>query len=215
MSRTRSQTFDAAVRIRDILAPPLRAGFEEHAEPRSSSRAAFWAAREGLVAGIEPHIEELPLARFIEEMKVSATLESQARHCEFTAACDPPDLAARADRQMLFSALSNVLQNAFKFTRPGTRVRLHAYGVGDRALIQVEDECGGLPAGNTEKLFQAFQQEGGDRSGVGLGLSIARRAVEACGGTIRVRDVPTQGCVFTIELPRCALRPRVSDRRGG
>ena len=166
-----------------------------------------------LVAGIEPHIEDFPLASFIDEIRVSATLESQARHCEFTAVCDPPDLGARADRQMLFSALSNVLQNAFKFTRPGTHVHLHAYGVADRALIEVQDECGGLPQGDTERLFQAFQQTGADRTGVGLGLSIARRAVEACGGTIRVRDMPSQGCVFTIELPRRALRPRMPDRR--
>jgi signal transduction histidine kinase len=166
-----------------------------------------------LVAGIEPHIEDFPLAAFIDDIRMSATLESEARRCEFTAVCDPPDLAVRADRQMLFSALSNVLQNAFKFTRPGTHVHLYAYGVGDRALIEVQDECGGLPEGGTEGLFQAFEQKALDRSGVGLGLSIARRAVEACGGTIRARDLPSLGCVFTIELPRRALRPRVSDRR--
>jgi signal transduction histidine kinase len=51
-------------------------------------------------------------------------------------------------------------------------------------------------------LFKPFVQRNTDRSGVGLGLAISRRAVEANGGTISVRDRPGTGCVFTIELPR-------------
>ena len=50
-------------------------------------------------------------------------------------------------------------------------------------------------------MFRAFQQFDADRSGLGLGLSIARRAVEASGGALSVRDMPGHGCVFTIELP--------------
>jgi hypothetical protein len=69
-------------------------------------------------------------------------------------------------------------------------------------LIEVEDECGGLPEGKAEAMFGKFEQHHGDRSGLGLGLSIARRAVEASGGKLSVRDVPGVGCVFTIDLPR-------------
>jgi signal transduction histidine kinase len=54
-----------------------------------------------------------------------------------------------------------------------------------------------------EEIFQAFQQRGEDRSGLGLGLFISRRGVEASGGVIRVRDLPGHGCIFTIDLPRC------------
>jgi hypothetical protein len=69
-------------------------------------------------------------------------------------------------------------------------------------LIEVEDECGGLPEGKVESMFQSFEQLDQDRTGLGLGLSISRRAIEACGGTLTVRDVPGIGCVFTIDLPR-------------
>jgi hypothetical protein len=98
--------------------------------------------------------------------------------------------------------LVNLLQNAFKFTHPNTQVTLHAYAVGDRVIIDVHDHCGGLPEGFADKMFKPFTQGGVDRRGLGLGLSIARKSVEADGGKLTVRDVPGEGCVFTIDLPR-------------
>ena len=94
------------------------------------------------------------------------------------------------------------MQNAFKFTEHQTEVSLNAYATADRVRIDVEDKCGGLPRGDTERLFRPFTQSGTDRSGLGLGLSIARRSVEANDGVLSVRDVPGTGCVFTIDLPR-------------
>jgi hypothetical protein len=69
-------------------------------------------------------------------------------------------------------------------------------------LIEVKDECGGLPPGKADELFRRFEQRGRDRTGLGLGLLIARKSVEADGGEIHVRDMPGIGCVFTIDLPR-------------
>jgi signal transduction histidine kinase len=69
-------------------------------------------------------------------------------------------------------------------------------------LVEVEDECGGLPPGKAAELFRPFQQAGSDRTGLGLGLSITRKSIEANGGLVRVRDIPGTGCVFTIDLPR-------------
>jgi signal transduction histidine kinase len=54
-------------------------------------------------------------------------------------------------------------------------------------------------------MFLPFTQSGANKSGLGLGLAICRRSVEANDGILRVRDVPGSGCVFTIELPRHAL----------
>jgi signal transduction histidine kinase len=73
----------------------------------------------------------------------------------------------------------------------------------ERVTIEIEDECGGLPDNqDTEALFSPFgERRGRDRSGLGLGLSISRKAVKAFGGDILVRNLPGKGCIFTIELP--------------
>jgi signal transduction histidine kinase len=122
-----------------------------------------------------------------------------------------PALAVDADHDLLTAAVANLLQNAFKFTRHRSEVSLHAYAAADRILIEVEDCCGGLPAGATESLFLPFTQSHADRSGLGLGLSISQRSVEANNGHLRVRDIPGSGCVFTIDLPRHSLVSLPSD----
>lgn len=157
-----------------------------------------------LAAGLSPLMEPVEVDRFVEEVQVAAALGARAKGCSLTVAPVERGLKVHADRQLLSSSVSNLLQNAFKFTRSHSHVTLRAYGRGDRVLIEVEDQCGGLPAGTADLLFVPFEQHGADRSGLGLGLSISRRAVEACEGTLGVRDMPGLGCVFTIDLPRLA-----------
>jgi signal transduction histidine kinase len=149
-----------------------------------------------------PRLQRLLVAEFIEEVQIGATMEAEGRGLSLSVGAVESDLAIDADRQLLTSALSNLLQNAFKFTPAGGKVALLARATADHVLLDVCDECGGLPAGVAEELFQPFTQAGPDRTGLGLGLTIALRAVRANGGSIRVRDVPGTGCVFTIELPR-------------
>ena len=73
-----------------------------------------------------------------------------------------------------------------------------------RLLIETQDECGGIPPSKGD-LFQVFgDRRGSDRSGLGLGLSIARKAVRAHGGEIRIRNMPGDGCVFIIDVPLAA-----------
>ena len=55
-------------------------------------------------------------------------------------------------------------------------------------------------------MFKPFTQAGDNRKGLGLGLSIAKRSVEASGGALRVQDVPGIGCIFTMDLPRQKLQ---------
>lgn len=110
-------------------------------------------------------------------------------------------LAIEGNRELLLAALGNLLQNAFKFTRPGSEVTLHAHLSSDSVSIDVEDCCGGLPEGSVDTMFKPFQQGFDDKRGLGLGLSIARRSVEADRGRLTVQDLPGKGCVFTISLP--------------
>jgi signal transduction histidine kinase len=81
-------------------------------------------------------------------------------------------------------------------------VTLRVLSSGGRVLIEVEDECGGLAEGFEQKAFRPFRQHSADRSGMGLGLSLSRRGVESFGGALSVRNLPEQGCVFTIDLPK-------------
>jgi signal transduction histidine kinase len=113
-----------------------------------------------------------------------------------------PGVVIDADRQLLTTAVTNLLQNAIKFTREHGSVRLRPHATADRVLIDVEDECGGLPPGQVEALFGPFEQRGVDRTGLGLGLAICRTGVQLNGGEIRVRDLPGTGCIFTVDLPR-------------
>jgi signal transduction histidine kinase len=156
-------------------------------------------------AGMPVQHQLFSLAHFIAEVKLSASLEAQVKESALSVFPVDPQLAVDADRDLLFSAVGNLLQNAFKFTHPGTRVTLNAYSVADRILIDIEDHCGGLPPGTAEKMFLPFTQSGEDRTGLGLGLSIAHRSVEANEGKLSVRDIPGSGCVFTIDLPRHLL----------
>ena len=158
-----------------------------------------------MTAGLAPHHTLFSLAEFINEAKMAGELEAQLKGCLLLVSSVEPDLAVDADRDLLFSAVGNLLQNAFKFTHPGTEVTLNAYASADRILIDVADNCGGLPPGDSDALFRPFTQADDDRQGLGLGLSISRRSVEANHGELRVRDVPGTGCVFTIDLPRHAM----------
>jgi len=88
---------------------------------------------------------------------------------------------------------------------PGTMVTLRVAASAERVLIEVQDECGGLPRGNVEDLFRPFAPSHPDRTGIALGLSFSRWAVEANHGSIYARDVSGVGCVFTLDLPRLPL----------
>ncbi len=153
-------------------------------------------------AGMPTRYQLLSVSDFISDIRISASLEADIRGCKLTVTSIDPTLAVDADRDMLFSAVGNLLQNAFKFTRHGTEVKLGAYAEGSRVLLTVEDSCGGLETGAAEKMFLPFIQHSSDKSGAGLGLAICLRCAEANNGTVSVRNIPGSGCVFTIDLPR-------------
>lgn len=154
-----------------------------------------------MAAGLPSRARRVNLADFMATIASAMSLEAQSRGCEFSTPEVDSSFFVEVDEELLFSALSNLLQNAFKFTQPGTRVSLTVHAAGDRIRIDVQDQCGGLPPGNPEDLFLPFKQSGLDKSGVGLGLSICRRCVIANKGVLSVRDLPGSGCVFSIDLP--------------
>jgi signal transduction histidine kinase len=139
---------------------------------------------------------------FIGDIAAAATLEAHAAAIRLAVLPVEPGLVVHADQGGLAAAVRNLLQNAFKFTRPETTVQLQARACADRVLIEVMDECGGLCGGSSDDLFRPFDQRGKDRSGLGLGLAYSRQVIEAHRGVISVRDRPGHGCIFVIDLPR-------------
>jgi signal transduction histidine kinase len=153
------------------------------------------------------NLQPISMVAFMEEMQISGAVHAEGYGLQLTVHPVDRDLMIDGDWHLLASAVSNLLQNAFKFSRPHGCVSLSTRVTASRVLIEVSDECGGLPPGKAQDLFRPFVQGSADRSGLGLGLSIARDAARANAGDIQVRDVPGTGCVFTIDLPRGADIP--------
>jgi len=145
--------------------------------------------------------ERVAVAKFIEDIEVSAVLSARARGLRLTVTEVDPELVVDTDRQILSSILSGLVQNAFKHTRPHTHVRLRTHATADRVLFDVEDQCGGIPAEKSAQLLEPDALRSDGRIGLGPRLSICVRGATALGGAIRVRN-QNRGCVFTVDLPR-------------
>jgi signal transduction histidine kinase len=143
-------------------------------------------------------------------------MEPEARSRQQTLQVDvEPGLEIDADQYLLFSAVSNLVQNAIKYSHAGALIRIRAWRNGGQAIIEVEDECGGLPPSFPSDLFKPFEQHHGNRQGLGLGLTIAHRAIVLNDGTIDVRNLPGRGCIFCITLPgRRDSAAQSADRAG-
>jgi len=155
-----------------------------------------------LQAGTHNQNQVVSVGGLIGEVAITAEIEAKRRGCQFTVAPAATGITIDADPHLVISALTNLLQNAFKFTSPHGHVSLRTITTDDRVRIEIEDECGGLPPGKVEDLFYKFEKRDTDRSGLGLGLAISRQAIEANAGKIDVRDLPGHGCVFIVDLPR-------------
>ncbi len=109
------------------------------------------------------------------------------------------------DAALIERVLSNLLENAAKYTPSGSMIGIGA-AQGNHELVDiwVEDDGPGLPAGKEEEIFQKFErgQKESATPGVGLGLAICRAIVEAHGGTIRAENRRDGGARFTFSLPR-------------
>ena len=111
----------------------------------------------------------------------------------------------RADREALSRAIWNLLENAGKYSEAGTPIRVFARRQEESVLVGVGDQGAGIPVGEREKIFEKFVR-GADAKragvrGVGIGLALVKRIVEAHGGSIQVDSEPGQGSTFTLVLP--------------
>ena len=115
-----------------------------------------------------------------------------------------PGLTVRADAHHLEQVISNLVRNAEKYG--GDRIRVVAARDGDDVVITVVDNGEGVPEELQPTLFEPYTQASTDKGGVGLGLSITRKLVEANAGTVDYRDVDGGGAAFDVRLPSGELQ---------
>jgi signal transduction histidine kinase len=136
----------------------------------------------------------------VSHLLVTAELEAAARGQTITVDVDT-SLQVKTDRYLVLAALGNLLQNALKYSCDGGKITIHARAKDDKVEIAVLDECGGISPKIMKEIFKPFTQFNEDKSGLGLGLSIAREALEHCGGDLSATNTKL-GCSMKITLPR-------------
>jgi signal transduction histidine kinase len=110
----------------------------------------------------------------------------------------------RGDRERLRQVLTNLIDNAVKYSRAGDAVDVFAHSENGRVEVTVRDTGPGIPAEQQRLIFEKFGRArvtGAVKPGTGLGLFIARSIAEAHGGSLEVRSSPGRGSAFTLSLP--------------
>src|SRR5262249_44767663 len=156
-----------------------------------------------LDSGIARPRREVVGAAEIVEAAVSRFGDGLAKHSLFVDSA-PPELSVEVDPGQLTEALGHGLENAARYSPPGTEIRVSAVGDGHSAFLRVSDRGRGGPAAGRGRVFERFVRLPSAEGvpGTGLGLHIARSLVEMNGGNLKLSDAPAGGTLFEIQLPR-------------
>jgi len=118
----------------------------------------------------------------------------------------PSDLKAHINPHLLEQGIVNLVDNAIKYSDPGSLVRVSAWEADDEVLIRVADKGCGVASDHLPRLFERFYRVDKARSrsvgGTGLGLAIVKHIAQSHGGKVTVSSTPGEGSTFTIHLPR-------------
>ena len=145
---------------------------------------------------------DIDLTRLVEDSVTTATVGQEAVRVRASVVGSLP--AIRGDRERLRQVLSNLIDNAIKYSPEGEEVVVRALGDDGRVQISVVDRGPGIPSDQRRLIFEKFGRAdvpGGSKPGTGLGLFIARSIAEAHGGTLEVESHAEAGATFTLTLP--------------
>jgi two-component system CheB/CheR fusion protein len=159
---------------------------------------------------VEVRKEVVELSALLERaLETSRPLIESSRH-RLTVDFPPGALRLEADLVRMAQVLTNLLNNAAKYTRPGGHIQLSAGEADGQAVIRVRDDGLGIPAEKLSSIFEMFTQVDTSleraQGGLGIGLTIARLLVEMHGGTLEAASGgPGQGSELTLRLPLAPL----------
>ncbi len=146
----------------------------------------------------------------VDRVRVAA----EARTIDLTLVAEEA-LQVFGDRELLTTAVTNLVTNAVSYSEDGTRVGIGARRAGDAVHVTVTDQGEGIPAAEQERIFERFYRVDAARSratgGTGLGLAIVKHIANNHGGEVSVWSQEGRGSTFTMTLPAAAVRPRVAD----
>jgi signal transduction histidine kinase len=144
---------------------------------------------------------DVAIGDLVEEAVSAARLGQDAIPITTRVAPDLPSV--RGDPARLRQVLSNLIDNAVKYSPDGQAVEVHAHTFDSRVVVDVSDRGEGIAPEQQRVIFEKFGRARGAQSkpGTGLGLYIARSITEAHGGTLQVASVPGRGSTFTLSLP--------------
>lgn len=154
-------------------------------------------------------IESVELKQLLEECAEVMRGKAAEKEQELNVRIDPNIPTLNADRGKLKQVVINLLSNAIKYTPPHGQITLKGIGKPGEATLHVIDTGSGIPAADLPHIFEKFYRVPGSNQaarGVGLGLSICRRIVEAHGGKIEVSSQLGSGTHFTVRLPLLTQR---------
>ena len=190
------------------------AGALERGLQRANELVDHSLASARIASGVDLRPQTTSLAELFQFVEADVALEAEARGVEVQTTIRD-DAPVQIDVRLIRSAVDNLLRNGVKHTSAGGSVVLRG-GISDgRAVIEVEDGCGGIEQADIEAAFAPFVRIDPKQPGFGLGLAIARQAVDAHGGSLRVQNLPGKGCVFVLSLPvvdRPAATAPLSER---
>ena len=146
------------------------------------------------------------LARLLAAVIDDARFEARAQEVRVLAdipepGSGTPTVAGHAE--LLRRAFENIVRNALRFSRPGQAVEVSLAAIAERSVyaVTIEDQGPGVPETSLETIFEPFVRGADPGQGYGLGLSIARRAIAAHGGTISAENRTGGGLAVTVTLP--------------
>ncbi|MDR3160839.1 MAG: PAS domain-containing protein [Spirochaetaceae bacterium] len=152
-----------------------------------------------------PGMAELDVASLLEEAVQAVALQAKKKDIGIEVRC-PPELTAKLYGSFIVQGIVNLLDNAVKYSPPGSRVWASAGAEGDELVIEVRDQGIGIPPEHQERIFERFYRVDRSRSreagGTGLGLSIVRHIALVHQGRAEVESHAGEGSVFRIRLPR-------------